>query len=158
MQQSEPCRLIPSEDRIATEYPLRNRSIAVIFDNTKLFPVVDNLKEQFVVFRIVAPPPGLGGPHDAISLNSASIGKNEIVDWPRVGQEKNIAGGSRYLHDFRIAIRNRCHRRPANRSGIEERRSRCRRHRRGQDRECNQPRSDTHRRMSFSPQPLRPTS
>ena len=54
-------------------------------DNAKLLPGADNLEEDFVVFRIVAPSPGFGSPNDAIAFDPASVGPNEIIHWPDVG-------------------------------------------------------------------------
>jgi hypothetical protein len=56
----------------------------MIFNNAKLLATVDNLEEDFLVFRIVAPSSGLTGPQDAIAFYSTSIGPNPIVYWSDV--------------------------------------------------------------------------
>jgi len=70
----------------------------------KLLPTLDNLEEDFVVLRAVAPSPGLVAPYDAIAFYSTSIGPNKIVDWTVISQEYHVAGDSSYLHHLRIAI------------------------------------------------------
>jgi hypothetical protein len=57
----------------------------VVFDNANLLPGADNLKENFVVFWIVAPSPRLGSPNDAIAFDPASVSPYEIIHRPDVG-------------------------------------------------------------------------
>jgi hypothetical protein len=73
-----------SSDRTSIEQLLGARTVAVDRDDAKLFSVVDNLEEDFVILRADAPSSGLGGPDDATAFDPASIGPNEIVDWPTV--------------------------------------------------------------------------
>ena len=56
----------------------------MIFNNAELLATVDNLEEDFFVFRIVAPSSGLAGPQDAIAFYPTSIVPNKIVYWPDV--------------------------------------------------------------------------
>ena len=62
-----------------------SQTVSVVVDNAKLLPGADNLKENFVVFWIVAPSPRLGSPNDTITFDPASVGPNEIIHWPDVG-------------------------------------------------------------------------
>ena len=75
----------------------------MIFNNAELLPAVDNLEEDFFVFRIVAPSSGLSGLQYAIAFYPTPIGPNEIVYWPDVSQDQYVAGGQSYLHHLRIA-------------------------------------------------------
>ena len=87
----EPRLLHISSDFIAACLPdkkgtlIGDKSVSVVFDNSKLLPGIDFLEEDFVVFRVLAPSSGLAGPHDAIAFYPASIGPDEIVDWSDVG-------------------------------------------------------------------------
>ena len=56
----------------------------MIFNNSELLPTVDNLEQDFFVFRIVAPSSGLIGPQDAIAFYPTSISPNKIVYWSDV--------------------------------------------------------------------------
>ena len=57
----------------------------MVVDNAKFLPGADDLEENFVVFRIVAPSPRLGSPNDAIAFDAASVGPNEIIHGPDAG-------------------------------------------------------------------------
>ena len=102
---------------VALEQFFRGRAIAVIFNDAELPAVSDNLEENFLVFRILAPAARLGGPDHTIALDPASIIPDEIVDRPDVAQEQDVPVDSRYMHDLGIATRDRCNRGPANRFG-----------------------------------------
>jgi hypothetical protein len=86
------------------------RTVAVIFNNSKLLPGVDILKEDPIVFRAFSPSSRLVGPHDAIAFYPASIGPDEIVQWTNIRQEQAtvriicMALGSRPIIDA-IAVR-----------------------------------------------------
>src|SRR6478752_482207 len=108
-----------SSYRIPIEQPLFTRAVAVAFNNAKLAPGSDNLEEDLVVVRILAPSPGICSPHNAIAFDPAPIGPDKIIDRPYIGQEQDIADGLGDLHQLRIAIRHRCNRRSANRFGFE---------------------------------------
>ena len=87
-------------------------------DDLKTCAGVDGLERNPVVFRIIAPSPGLIGPDDATALDPASIRPDETVDGPRVGQEENVAFCQGDLDRFRIAVLDCCNRSPANRFGM----------------------------------------
>jgi len=72
---------------IALEQFLLGRTIALIFNDAELLSISDNLKENLVVFRILAPAARLGSPNHTITFDLAPIVPNEIVDWPDIAQK-----------------------------------------------------------------------
>jgi hypothetical protein len=81
----------------------------VIFNNSKLLPGVDILKEDPIVFRAFSPSSRLFGPHDAITFYPASIGPDEIVTYVKNRTSPTVriicmALGSRPIIDA-IAVR-----------------------------------------------------
>ena len=91
----------------------------MIFNDAELLAASDNLEENLVVFRILAPAARLGGPDHTIVLDLAPIVPDEIVDRPDVAQEQNVAGVPGHPDILRIPIHDRCNSRPANRFRFE---------------------------------------
>jgi len=95
------------------------------------------------VLGAVPPASGLVRPNNAVALDPASIGKDEIVERARIGKDHDAVGRVRCLKEFGVTVHDDRDRGSANRLGLECRVGGCRRRQSKQDREREQ-RYDLH--------------
>jgi hypothetical protein len=90
-------------------------------DDAKSFAGADDFERDLGVLGAVAPAAGLVGPYHAVAVDPASIGKNEIVERPGVGQHHGAVGSVGRLNELGIAIHHCRDRRPADGVNLERR-------------------------------------